>query len=76
MTDNFDKKLGKTLRRIREEKRIPAQTMAERLGVTKQAVSYWETGARGLKATTLRDICAVLGVSMQYVYDRMESVNE
>ena len=73
MTDNFDKKLGETLRRIREEKRVSAQTMAERLGVTKQALSYWERGDRGLKAATLRDYCAALGVSMQSVFDRMES---
>lgn len=76
MTDNFDKELGETLRRIREEKRISAATVAERMNVTKQAVSLWETGARSLKAVTVRDYCAVLGVSMQYVYDRMESVNE
>lgn len=76
MSDNFDKKLGETLRRIREEKQIPAQTMADRLGVSKQAVSYWETGARSLKAVTVRDYCAVLGVSMQYAYDRMEDAEQ
>lgn len=73
MTDNFDKELGETLRRVREEKGISAALIAERMNVTKQAVSLWEKGERSLRAVTVRDYCAVLGVSMQYVYDRMEN---
>lgn len=73
MTDNFDKELGETLRRVREEKGISAALIAERMNVTKQAVSLWEKGERSLRAVTVRDYCVVLGVSMQYVYDRMEN---
>ena len=75
MKNNFDKELGDTLRQIREEKKIPASVVADRLGVSKQAVSYWELGDRALKAVTLRDYCEILGVTMQYVFDRMDGAD-
>lgn len=76
MKNDFDKQLGETLRTIREEKNISAAEIADRMNVTKQAVSYWELGDRQMKAATLRDYCAVIGVTMQYVFDRMDGIEQ
>ena len=37
---------GEKVKKIREEKGMTQQTMAEHLYVTRQAVSRWECGAR------------------------------
>lgn len=70
--NNFDKVLGEILREKRQEKNYSMEYVAQRLGVTKMAVSYWETGKRSMYATTFRDYCEILGVSMQEVFDEME----
>ena len=73
MTDNFDKELGATLRQFRMRAKISQTEMANRLGVTKMAVSHWEIGDRAMTAINLKKYCDVLGVKMQDVFDRMES---
>ena len=70
--DEFDKKLGKILRAERDSARLSQQDMADRLGLTKMTISHWENGNRSIKASSLKDYCAVLGITVQYVFDLME----
>ena len=35
---------GQAVRRLREEKKITQQQLADTIGVTPKAVSWWETG--------------------------------
>ena len=67
----FDKELGTILRKERESRRITQQQMADLLGCTKMAVSYWETGKRSMYAETLKRYCAHLGITMQSVFGQM-----
>ena len=55
---------GENLRRIREEKGITQQTMADHLYVTRQAVSRWEGGSRYPDLMTAKKMSRYLGVSM------------
>ncbi len=71
MTDNFDKELGATLRQFRMRAKISQTEMANRLGVTKMAVSHWEIGDRTMTAKNLKNYCDILGIKMQDVFDRM-----
>lgn len=70
--DEFDKKLGEILRAERDSARLSQQDMADRLGLTKMTISHWENGNRSIKASSLKDYCAVLGITVQYVFDLME----
>ena len=68
----FDKKLGATLRERREQKNYSLEYVADRLGVSKNAVSHWELGKRSMYAETLKAYCTVLGCSMQELFNEME----
>ena len=72
MDKEFDKSLGEALRNKRQEKNLSQEYVAQQLGVTKMAVSNWETGKRSMYAETLRRYCALLGVTVQSVFDEME----
>lgn len=47
---------GEQLRRVREEKGMTQQSLAEQLYVTRQAVSRWECGDRYLIYLLLKNI--------------------
>ena len=55
---------GEKIKRIREEKGMTQQTLAEQLYVTRQAVSRWECGARYPDILTAKKIAKILEVSM------------
>lgn len=55
---------GEKLKQIREEKGMTQQTLAEKLYVTRQAVSRWECGARYPDLLTAKKIAAILDVSL------------
>jgi len=66
---------GQAVRRLREEKKITQQQLADAIGVTPKAVSRWETG-RGLPDISLLDpLAAALGVSVTELMSGSEVKN-
>ncbi|MBR2637030.1 MAG: helix-turn-helix domain-containing protein [Oscillospiraceae bacterium] len=66
---------GQAVRRLREEKKITQQQLADTIGVTPKAVSRWETG-RGLPDISLLDPrAAALGVSVAELMSGSEVKN-
>lgn len=66
---------GQAVRRLREEKKITQQQLADTIGVTPKAVSRWETG-RGLPDISLLDpLAAALGVSVAELMSGSEVKN-
>lgn len=66
---------GQAVRRLREEKKITQQQLADTIGVTPKAVSRWETG-RGLPDISLLDpLAAALGVSVSELMSGTEIKN-
>lgn len=57
-------KFGEKVKSIREEKGLTQQTLAEKLYVTRQAVSRWECGARQPDLLTAKKIARILDVSL------------
>lgn len=57
-------KFGEKIRQVREEKGMTQQTLADKLYVTRQAVSRWECGARYPDVLTAKKIAEALQVSM------------
>lgn len=54
---------GEQLKKAREEKGMTQQTLAEKVYVTRQTVSRWESGSRYPDLLTLRKLSSVLGMS-------------
>jgi len=55
---------GENLKRIREEKGLTQQTLADNLYVTRQAVSRWEGGSRYPDLMTAKKMAQFLGVTL------------
>lgn len=66
----FDEDLGKALRECREQKGYTQQRVAEYFGISKMAVSYWESGKHAMKAEDLKKYCKFLDVTAQSILDR------
>ncbi len=56
-----------TLRRLREERSISQKEIANYLGITRQAVSYFELGKREPDYNTLRKLADYFSVSVDYL---------
>ncbi len=59
--------LGKLLRRIREERGMTQEKLAELVGVDQAVISIYETGARRMKLDTLARMLAPLGMRPEIV---------
>lgn len=55
---------GEKVKQIREERGMTQQSLAEKLYVTRQAVSRWECGARYPDLLTAKKISAILEVPL------------
>ena len=60
-------KVSTTIKRLRLEKGINQEELAEQLHITRQAVSNWETGKTQPDIETLTQIAAYFGVSVEYL---------
>lgn len=64
-----DSMLGENIRRFRKAKGLRQEELAERVHVVRQTVSKWENGLSVPDAEQLRDLAAVLGVSVSALLD-------
>lgn len=55
---------GENLKRVREEKGVTQQTLADYLYVTRQAISRWEGGSRYPDLMTAKKMAQYLGISL------------
>ena len=70
MHKDFDKALGAALREARKEKGLSQQDVAEKLNVSKMAVSHWEKGDRSMTALNLIKYCKAIGISIDTALDQ------
>ena len=66
------KKLQSLLRQVRIEAGLNQDEVARRLGRPQSFVSKYETGERRLDILELRQVCAVLGLSVTEFVHRLE----
>ena len=57
--------IGERLKRIRKEKGMTQDSVAERAGVTATSISRWENGERDPTFRDVEKIAAALGVTME-----------
>ena len=62
---NYNVKIGAYLAKERRAKKITQAQLADRLGVTKAAVSNWERGKRTIYADQMLEYCDQLGIDPQ-----------
>ena len=59
-------KIGKFISERRKAQGMTQMQLAENLGITDRAVSKWETGRSLPDASIMLDLCAVLGISVNW----------
>ena len=59
--------IRKTIKKLREEKNITQEQLAEKLNVTRQAVSNWEKGKTQPDIDTIIKISGILEVSVEEI---------
>lgn len=70
--------VGKNIKKIREKMKLTQEELAEKLSVTRQAISNYETGKTQPDIETLNKIASILEVSVEeliYGYKRTNVVN-
>lgn len=60
----FNIRLGNALREERKKIGYSIYDVANRIGVSKSTVSYWENGERTMSALYLKMYCDVLNISL------------
>ncbi len=70
---NYNQKIGAYLAKERKAKKISQTQLAQRLGVSKTAVHYWETGKRTIYADQMIEYCLEIGIDPQKL---VEAVTE
>lgn len=60
---------GEKLRKLRTDRKISQQELAQKAGLSQTAIYYWEKGERKPKIEQLRRIAAVLGVYISDLVD-------
>lgn len=63
---------GAKLRAIRALRNITQAHLAEKSGVSANAIAEYEQGKRDLRADTIRKLCEALGVQVTYKVDGTE----
>ncbi|MBQ8814564.1 MAG: helix-turn-helix transcriptional regulator [Lachnospiraceae bacterium] len=59
--------IGKRISRLRKEKRLSQEYLAEQLDVSRQAVSKWENDLSSPDTGNLIQLSSLLGVSVEYL---------
>ena len=68
--------IGRNIRRFRNEKNMTQDQLAEKLGVTRQAVSNWENGKTQPEVETVGKIAEVLEVTLEdLLHDKPKKVH-
>ena len=57
-------KIGKFIAELRKQKKLTQEQLAEKLGITKNAVSKWERGLGLMDLSLLKPLSKILGVSV------------
>lgn len=67
---------GEKLRKLRADRKISQQELAQKAGLSQTAIYYWEKGERKPKIEQLRRIAAVLGVYIGDLVDDWENYSK
>ena len=69
-------KIGKLIAKLRKEKQLTQEQLAEKMGVSINAVSKWERGLSFPDVSLLKKICNELGISIEELINGEEDKSE
>ena len=55
------------LKELRKEKKLTQKELAEKIGISKRTLAYWEDGVSSIKENKLKILCEIFGVDMPYM---------
>ena len=61
-------KIGKFIAKIRKEKKMTQQELADKLNVTDRAVGNWENGRRLPDYSIIKDLCSKLDITINELF--------
>lgn len=61
-------KIGVFIAKLRKEKNMTQQELANKLGVTDRAISNWENGRRLPDYSLFKDLCDILSISINELF--------
>lgn len=61
-------KVGRFICKLRKEKNMTQQELADKLNVTDRAISHWENGRRLPDYSLLSELCDILNVSINELF--------
>ena len=70
------REIGKNIRRLRTEKGMTQEELAQRLHVTRQAVSLWETGKSLPDVEMLQSVGELFGQDLQSMLGSVPTAGE
>ncbi len=62
-------KIGNFIAKLRKEKNITQEELAEKLGVNVKSISRWETGKNMPDHALLKDLCNIFNISINELYE-------
>ncbi|NGM81254.1 helix-turn-helix transcriptional regulator [Paenibacillus sp. 7124] len=62
--------VAENIKRAREARGLEAQELARKLGISKQAISGYDSGRRKWPIDLIPQVADILGVSIEYIYGR------
>lgn len=60
-------KIAERIYELRTEMKISQQTLADEIGVSRRAITFWESGINEPKATYIARLAKFFGVSADYL---------
>jgi len=67
---------GQRLQQLRKMKKMSQEDLADRMGVSGQAVSKWETGLSYPDITTIPALVTILGTEIDYLFGKEKEIKE
>ena len=65
--------IGERIEKLRKQKEVTQQEMADALGVDRVTISQWEKGTRDIKTGNMVSVAEYLGVSCDYLLGRVRA---
>ena len=69
-------KFGENLKRVRKIRKISQEDLADKLGVSRQSVSKWETGENYPSMTNIMCLCSIFKCNInELVHENLDDIN-
>lgn len=62
-------KIGEFIKKLRKEKGMTQQELANKIGVTDRAISKWENGRGMPDVSIMKDLCTILDISLNELFN-------